>query len=179
MFKKLSVLITFIMLTCTSAYCAAGAQPDTGNEGKASKYEKGHELVISGKYLEKKAAKSLKKGKTKKAEKSISKAKVKYEKAFKILLEANKEKPNNPDTLNYLGFTSRKLGNFETAEEYYLAGLKIKPNHKRINQYLGELYLNTNRKDQAVERLQLLQSCNCKEYDQLKDLIDGKSVSKY
>ena len=45
------------------------------------------------------------------------------------MLEANKEKPNNPDTLNYLGFTSRKLGNFETAEEYYLAGLKIKPNH--------------------------------------------------
>ena len=78
------------MLTCTSAYCAAGAQPDGGNEGKASKYEKGHKLILSGKYLEKKADKSLKKGKTKKAEKSMAKAKAKYEKAFKILLEANK-----------------------------------------------------------------------------------------
>ena len=179
MFKKLSILITFLMLTCTSAYCAAGAQPDGGNEGKASKYEKGHKLILSGKYLEKKADKSLKKGKTKKAEKSMAKAKAKYEKAFKILLEANKEKPNNPDTLNYLGFTSRKLGNFETAEDYYLAGLKIKPNHNRINQYLGELYLNTNRKNKAIEQLTILESCNCKEYDQLKEIIDGKRTSKY
>ena len=109
----------------------------------------------------------------------MAKAKAKYEKAFKILLEANKEKPNNPDTLNYLGFTSRKLGNFETAEDYYLAGLKIKPNHNRINQYLGELYLNTNRKNKAIEQLTILESCNCKEYDQLKEIIDGKRTSKY
>ena len=104
---------------------------------------------------------------------------IDHEKAFKILLEANKEKPNNPDTLNYLGFTSRKLGNFETAEDYYLAGLKIKPNHKRINQYLGELYLNSNRKDKAIEQLTILESCNCKEYEQLKEIIDGKRTSKY
>ena len=179
MFKKLSLLITFIILTCTSAYCAAGDQPDGGNEGKASKYDKAHKIVMSGKYLEKKADKSLKKGKTKKAEKSMAKAKTKYENAFKLLLEANMEKPNNPDILNYLGFTSRKMGNFETAEEYYLAGLKIKPNHNRINQYLGELYLNTNRKDKAIRQLTILKSCNCKEYDQLKEIIDGKKTSKY
>ena len=109
MFKKLGVLVTFVMLTFTSAYCAGGEQPSKGSDDKPSKYDKGHKLVISGKYLEKKADKSLKKGNTKKAEKSIAKAKERYEKAFKILLEANREKPNNPDTLNYLGFTSRKL----------------------------------------------------------------------
>ena len=96
-----------------------------------------------------------------------------------ILQQSNKEKPNNADTLNYLGFTSRKLGNFIEAEKYYLSGLKIKPNHKRINQYLGELYLNTNRKDKAIEQLTILESCNCKEYDQLKEIIDGKRISKY
>ena len=38
----------------TNAYSAAGAQPDGGNEGNVSKYEKGHKLVLSAKYLERK-----------------------------------------------------------------------------------------------------------------------------
>ena len=178
MFKILNTILIFFMLS-TNAYSAAGAQPDGGNEGNVSKYEKGHKLVLSAKYLEKKADKFLKKGNTKKAEKNLAKAKSKYEKAFKLFMQSNKEKPNNPDTLNYLGFSSRKLGNFVEAEKYYLSGLSLKPNHKRINQYLGELYLNTNRKNKAIEQLEILKSCNCKEYDQLSNLIEGKTVSKY
>ncbi len=178
MLKILNTVLIFLMLS-TNAYSAAGAQPDGGNEGNASKYEKGHKLVLSAKYLEKKADKFLKKGNTKKAEKNLAKAKSKYEKAFKLFMQSNKEKPNNPDTLNYLGFSSRKLGNFVEAEKYYLSGLSLKPKHKRINQYLGELYLNTNRKDKAIEQLEILKSCNCKEYDQLSNLIEGKTVSKY
>ena len=178
MSKLLNTILIFFMLS-TNAYSAGGAQPDGGNEGNVSKYEKGHKLVLSAKYLEKKADKFLKKGNTKKAEKNLAKAKVKYEKAFKLFLQSNKEKPNNPDTLNYLGFSSRKLGNYVEAEKYYLSGLSLKPNHNRINQYLGELYLNTNRKDKAIGQLKILKSCNCKEYDQLSDLIEGKIVSKY
>ena len=178
MFKILNTLIIFLMLS-TNAYSAAGAQSDGGNEGNISKYEKGHKLVLSAKYLEKKADKFLKKGNSKKAEKNLAKAEKKYGKAFKLFLQSNKEKPNDPDTLNYLGFSSRKLGNFIEAEKYYLSGLRIKPNHKRINQYLGELYLNTDRKDKAIEQLNILKSCNCKEYDQLNNLIEGKIVSKY
>ena len=179
MLKKISFLVAIYLLSTVTAFSAGGEQPDGGNEGKISKYDKGHKLVLSGKYLEKKANKFLKKGNTTKAEKNLAKAENKYEKAFKLFLESNKEKPNNADTLNYLGFTSRKLGNFIEAEEYYLSGLKIKPNHKRINQYLGELYLNTDRKDKAMEQLAILKSCNCKEYDQLKEIIDGKRASKY
>ena len=151
-----------------------------GNECYDNQEEKDlKELVLSAKYLEKKADKFLKKGNTKKAEKTLAKAKSKYEKAFKLFIQSNKEKPNNPDTLNYLGFSSRKLGNFVEAEKYYLSGLSLKPNHNRINQYLGELYLNTNRKDKAIEQLEILKSCNCKEYDQLSDLIECNTVSKY
>ena len=180
MFNKVTVLIVVFLLSAVTAF-SAGSPGDTdgGNEGKVSKYEKGHKLVLSGKHLEKKANKFLKKGKSTKAEKSLAKAEKKYERAFKLFFESNKEKPNNADTLNYLGFTSRKLGKFIEAEKYYLSGLKIKPNHKRINQYLGELYLNTNRKDKAIEQLTILESCNCKEYDQLKEIIDGKRISKY
>ena len=107
------------------------------------------------------------------------KAQSKYEKAFKLLVKSNKEKPNKADTLNYLGFTSRKLGDFENGEKYYLQGLAIEPKHIGINEYLGELYVATNRHNLAVERLEVLKGCNCEEYDELKAIIAGEKVSKY
>mgnify|MGYP001456726028 FL=1 len=109
----------------------------------------------------------------------IEKAKKRYEKAQKLLLQSNKKYPNKPDTLNYLGFTTRKLGDFENGEKYYLQGLKIDPKHIGINEYLGELYVATNRHNLAVGRLEVLEGCNCKEYDDLKAIIAGKKVSKY
>ena len=47
------------------------------------------------------------------------------------------------------------------------------------DRYLGELYVVTNRLDLAKERLQVLESCNCKEYKELKEIIDGTKQSKY
>jgi len=103
----------------------------------------------------------------------------KYEKALKLLLKSNIENPNSADTLNYLGFTTRKLGDFSQGEKYYLEGLAINPNHTGINEYLGELYIVTNRINLAKERLEVLKSCNCEEYNELKEIIDGKKKSKY
>ena len=120
-----------------------------------------------------KAAKNFEnKDKLKKAEKS-------YKKAQKLLLQSNKKFPNKADTLNYLGFTTRKLGDFENGEKYYLQGLAINPYHIGINEYLGELYVATNRHNLAVERLDVLKGCDCKEYDDLKAIIAGEKVSKY
>ena len=91
----------------------------------------------------------------------------------------NKEKPNQADTLNYLGFATRKLGNYEEGEKYYLLGLKIEPDHKGINEYLGELYVVTNRIELAKQRLDVLKNCNCEEYEELKNIINGNKKSKY
>ena len=95
----------------------------------------------------------------------LEKAKKSYLKAQKLLVQSNKNYPNKADTLNYLGFTTRKLGDFENGEKFYLQGLKIDPKHIGINEYLGELYVATNRHNLAVERLEVLKDCNCKEYD--------------
>ena len=130
-----------------------------------SDYEKAVSLIKSAKKYDKK-------GKPDKAEK-------RYKKALKLLLASNKKKPNNPDTLNYLGFTTRKLGDFKSGEKYYLQGLAINPSHIGINEYLGELYVATGRHNLAVERLEILKGCNCKEYEQLKAIIAGEKVSKY
>ena len=64
------------------------------------------------------------------------------------------------------------MGNFEEAEKYYLLGLNIAPEHHGINEYLGELYIITNRMNLAKERLEVLKNCNCEEYDELKELIE-------
>jgi hypothetical protein len=90
------------------------------------------------------------------------------------LIKSNKKKPLQADTLNYLGFTTRKLGDYENGEKYYLLGL-----HVGINEYLGELYVATNRLDLAKVRLKILESCSCEEYTELKEIIEGTKKSKY
>ena len=163
MIKKF-LLIFIIILGFTNYSFSAGSSDNNSSKTK-SNYEKAVSLIKSAKKYDKK-------GKSDKAEK-------RYKKAFKLLLVSNKKKPNNPDTLNYLGFTSRKLGDFKKGENYYLEGLAIEPNHVGINEYLGELYVVTNRIELARERLNVLTKCNCEEYEELKEIIEGTKKSKY
>jgi len=156
----LSILLLFVFIQPSFS---AGSSGDGGNS--KSDYDKAVTLVKQGKKFEEKG--------------KADKAKSRYEKAQTLLLKSNKEIPNKADTLNYLGFTTRKLGDFENGEKYYLEGLAIKPNHKGINEYLGELYVVTGRLDLAKERLNVLANCNCEEYQELKEIIDGTKKSKY
>ena len=159
--KKLIYIISICFIT-QFAY-AAGS--DSSSDNKSDYYNDAKKLV-------KRAGKLEKKEKTDKAKKL-------YFAAFKKLEKAYSSDKSNPDILNYMGYTSRKIGNFEQAEKFYLTGLKINPNHNGINEYLGELYVVTNRIDLAKERLEVLKSCNCEEYQELKEIIDGSKKSKY
>tara|TARA_B100000686_G_scaffold52048_2_gene55988 strand:+ start:2224 stop:2694 length:471 start_codon:yes stop_codon:yes gene_type:complete len=151
--------LIYILMFCIISQTAFGAGSDSSDSNTyLDKYKSAKNLVNRGKKLEEK-------GKTEKALKL-------YNSAYKQLLEAYKIERRNPDILNYLGFTLRKTGNFEQAEKYYLQGLEIKPDHNGINEYLGELYIQTNRIDKAKERLAVLQNCNCEEYNELKTLIE-------
>ena len=127
-----------------------------------------------------KEAKSLVKraGKLEKKEK-IEKAQKLYTQAFKKLEKAYSSDKSNPDILNYMGFTSRKIGNFGEAEKFYLTGLDIKPDHVGINEYLGELYVQTNRIDKANERLEVLKNCNCNEFKELELIIKTRGTKIY
>lgn len=154
--------VLFLIFTITGNSYAAGSSSDTNTK---SNYDKAVKLIKVAKKYEQKG--------------KVDKANKRYTKALKLLVKSNKKKPNNADTLNYLGFTTRKLGNYEKGEKYYLEGLTIEPNHTGINEYLGELYVATNRIDLAKERLEILKSCNCEEYQELKEIIDGTKKSKY
>ena len=102
-----------------------------------------------------------------------------YKEAFNKLETANKKDKNNPDILNYMGFTSRKSGNFNEAEKFYLKGLSLDPKHNGINEYLGELYVQTNRIEKAKERLAVLKNCNCKEFQELELIIKTRGSKIY
>jgi len=160
--KKL-IYTLLIIIALTNNSFSAGTSNDSSDG--SSDYTKAKNLIKAAKKFEKK-------GKVKKAQK-------RYAKAQKLLLKSNEKKPLQADTLNYLGFTTRKLGDYEKGEEFYLQGLQIEPNHNGINEYLGELYIVTDRMDQAKERLNVLKGCNCKEYKQLKEIIEGTKKSKY
>ena len=129
--KNLSLIIIFYLSLITLSYGAASSGGN-GAVSSSSNYDKGA-------YLIKKAKKLEKKGKTEKAKK-------RYEKALSYLIKSNEKKPNQPDTLNYLGFALRKL---------------------------GELYIQTNRINLAKERLDVLKNCKCEEYEELKELIEN------
>ena len=161
--KNIKFLITlFILLGLSFHFNFAYAAGSSGSNGqdKASLYKSGKKLVLRAKKLEKK-------DKVKKAKKLYLKAYDKFEKAY------TKDK-KNADILNYLGYTLRKTGNLEQAETYYLKGLELDSKHLGINEYLGELYVQTNRIELAKEKLEVLKGCNCEEYEELKELIEKK-----
>jgi len=67
--------------------------------------------------------------------------------------------PKNPDVLNLLGYSYRRNGDAKKALKYYQRALAIKPDHLGANEYLGELFLETQQVDKAEERLAVLRGC--------------------
>ncbi len=163
----LIVFFTFYSSLLFAAGSGGGEKKTTASTGlkAATKFDIGQKWVSKAKKFEKK-------------NKQI-KAKNAYKKAIKNLLEANNQDPSNPDTLNLLGFSHRKIGDYGNAEIYYAMGLEIDPKHIGINEYMGELFVVTNRMDEAKKRLAVLENCNCKEYNELKQVIEGTKQSKY
>ncbi|MBD1164919.1 hypothetical protein IDG86_04010 [Pelagibacterales bacterium SAG-MED13] len=164
--KKIILSLSILLLITGNVFSAGSSS--SGGDSESTKTKTNYEKAVAHIKV---AKKHEKKGKLEKANK-------RYAKAQNLLIKSNNKKPNNADTLNYLGFTTRKLGDFENGERYYLQGLAIDPNHKGINEYLGELYVATKRHNLAIERLEVLKGCNCEEYEQLKAVIAGEP-SKY
>ena len=154
-----------ISILLFSTYVFAAGSDSSSDSSISDPYKDAKNLVKRAGKLEKKD--------------KIDKAKKLYAQAFKKLEKAYSSDKNNPDILNYMGYTSRKIGNFDQAEKFYLSGLNIKPDHNGINEYLGELYVQTNRIDKAKERLEVLKSCNCEEFKELELIIKTRGTKVY
>jgi tetratricopeptide (TPR) repeat protein len=94
-----------------------------------------------------------------------------YQGAIDILLPLAEAEPENPDVFNLLGYSHRKLEMYDEALGYYLTALELDPMHLGANEYLGELYLETDQPELAEERLAVLQEAcpeGCEELEELE-----------
>ena len=103
-----------------------------------------------------------------------------FKRAIKILNDLISEDPNGytkADLYNYLGFATRKQSNpdYELAENYYLKALELNNNHVGALEYLGELYFETDRRDEALvllDRIKMFAGDNSNEYEDLNKLLN-------
>lgn len=103
-----------------------------------------------------------------------------FKSAIKILNDLISEDPNGytkADLYNYLGFATRKQSNpdYELAENYYLKALELNNNHVGALEYLGELYFETDRRDEALvllDRIKMFAGNNSNEYKDLNKLLN-------
>jgi len=78
-----------------------------------------------------------------------------YADALAALDEARKTFGPHPDVLTYIGYTYRKMGQFDRAEVYYREALAVAPGHRGATEYYGELKVE--RGDLAGARRMLAQ----------------------
>ena len=106
--------------------------------------------------------------------------KKKYEKGLETLQSIEEETPfgyTSADLYNYMGFASRKqkIPNYKVAEKYYLKALSFDKNHIGALEYLGELYVETDRRDEALvllDRIKMIAGDDSSEYKDLNKLLN-------
>lgn len=103
-----------------------------------------------------------------------------YRNAIKTLVAIIESNPRNANAYNLLGFSYRKSKDFKRAERSYKRALRIKPDHKGALEYMGELFLETNRRGKAEEllaRLEKLCPSGCEELEDLRAAFAGNQTS--
>lgn len=94
--------------------------------------------------------------------------------AGRLLFEAVADK-RNPEVLNGLGYTNRKLGQFDEAIRYYQQAIALDPDYAEAREYLGEGYVTMGKLDLAKQQLaEIHRICGtgCEEYVELNDAIE-------
>lgn len=83
----------------------------------------------------------------------------------------------NPDVANYIGYANRRMGHYEQSKIWYEAALKSDPNHTRTWSYYGMWQAEQGNRVEAKDYLAkvnaLCGNTTCKEYVELKAVIDG------
>jgi tetratricopeptide (TPR) repeat protein len=85
----------------------------------------------------------------KKKAKAQKKAYKQYTTARKYFVTAATKEPTMHEAWNYVGYTSRKLGETDVALKAYNEALRLKPGYNEAIEYRGVAYLHLNRLDDA------------------------------
>jgi TolA-binding protein len=98
----------------------------------------------------------------------------KYAEAFAAFKAMDED--DHPDVANYLGYTARKLGDYQLSKVWYERALESDPKHVRTWQYYGMWQVEQGNKLKAadfLEQIRLICGTQCKEYQDLKGGMEG------
>jgi tetratricopeptide (TPR) repeat protein len=95
-------------------------------------------------------------------QKALTKSSQVYAGALKKFTRATEINPSMYQAWNYVGYTNRKLGNYEAALTAYDRALRLKPDYAEAIEYRGHAYLGLNRLSEAKDAYLSLYSANRK-----------------
>jgi len=150
-------LTLMLAATCTAFGAGGGAmpstsggsrvdQPKTPEEQARDDYNAGVHSVEKADGLQADAARQADANKKAKA---LSKAQQAYKVAMKKMGMVTDLQPSNYQAWNYLGYTNRKLGQYDAALAAYDRALKLKPDYAEAIEYRGHAYLGLNQLGEA------------------------------
>jgi tetratricopeptide (TPR) repeat protein len=100
-----------------------------------------HELKKADKYQ----AFASEQNDARKKDKALHEAQEYYTHALGRFKQAAQNDPTLPEAWNYIGYASRKLGNYDIALQAYEQALSLKPGYPDALEYRGEAFLGLNR----------------------------------
>src|SRR5262245_52842693 len=84
------------------------------------------------------------------------------------------KRDDHPDVANLIGYSNRKLGNYDESKVWYEAALKADPSHVRTWQYYGLWQLEQGNQAQAkvhLDKIASLCGTSCPEYRSLAEAM--------
>jgi tetratricopeptide (TPR) repeat protein len=154
-----TVTATFLLVAACAAFGAGGGSmpsegsmrsspPPTPEEQARTFYNSGVSAVEKADALVVDAARQVD---PKKQHKLQSKANDAYTGALKKFIRATGLNTRMHEAWNYMGYTNRKLGNYQAALDAYDRALSLKPDYAQAIEYRGHAYLGLNRLADAKE----------------------------
>ncbi len=101
-----------------------------------------------------------------------------YPEAIMVYRRSLKLDPNQPETLNNLGFCYKAMKEYKKAVDYYQQALRLNPKLAEAHEYLGEAYVQLGQIELARKEYQTLLALDPKEAAQLKEKIDGQQHTR-
>ncbi|MGY9057769.1 MAG: tetratricopeptide repeat protein [Alphaproteobacteria bacterium] len=101
-----------------------------------------------------------------------------YQESLNLLINYVQGSPEAPEGYNLMGYSFRKLGHFKQAQRAYNRALQLDQNHIGANEYLGELYLQTDRLPEAEAQLEIVRLL-CGDEDCTAYTVLAESVAEF
>ncbi len=137
-----TLAVCALMTAAPAAYSnGGGPMPEISAPREKTPQEQAHDLYNQGLREVKKADKA----------REPDKAQKLYSSALSKFQQATADDPHLHEAWNYMGYTSRKLGNYEAALAAYEQALTLRPGYPDALEYRGEAFLGLNRVSDAQQ----------------------------